>query len=96
MVYPDYKTTDSARSATQGANQGALFYIAVFESPSFHFMTTGTSKLDAERGMRLALQHHTKQYGLNPDWWIDDDIMVMASYIGQPLRDYQSLSQGVD
>lgn len=71
-------------------------YIAVFESPNFHFMCTGTSKVDAERCMRLALQHHTTEYRLDPDWWIDDDIMVITSYIGQPLRDYQSLSRGVE
>ena len=71
-------------------------YIAVFESPSFHFMCTGTSKVDAERSMRLALRHHTNEYRLDPDWWIDDDITVITSYIGQPLRDYQSMSKGVE
>ena len=72
------------------------FYLAVFESPSFHFMTTGTSKVDAERSMRLALQHHTREYRLAPDWWTDDDIMVITTYMGQPLRDYHPLSRGVE
>jgi|13_taG_2_1085334.scaffolds.fasta_scaffold16049_3 hypothetical protein len=77
-------------------NHSEPFYIAVFESPSFHFMCTGTSKVKAERSMRLALQHHTRQYRLEPEWWIDDDITVITTYMGEPLRDYQSLSQGVE
>lgn len=70
-------------------------YKATFESFRFSFEAYGETEKVAIASLKLGLNRHAKQYGIESDWWHEyqGDINTMEIECGSCYRDYDKIEQ---
>jgi len=62
-----------------------------YDSRKFSFEVYSKTKEGAAKGIRKALEDHTKQYDLEDDWFYEDDIFVEEYKLDTGYRDMSEI-----
>lgn len=74
------------------------YVMAWLHSRSFEFTAFGDTQEEAKEFLKRALRRHTLEYGLNEDWWDEDDIGFAPFKLGNCYRNgtlfWQNMTTG--
>lgn len=62
-----------------------------YDSINFCFEVFSLTKEGAAKGIRKALDDHTKQYDLDDDWFYEEDIFVVEYKLDTGYRDMSEI-----
>lgn len=64
---------------------------ASYESRNFTFEAYGQTTNHALNALKRGLSNHAKQYGIEDDWWFEDDIVIQYIKPNQAYRDKEEI-----